>query len=56
MKKIIEFIFHPFLLIGNSKILTKITSAFNSRKWPLYVLTSIITLLIVFFLYIFPNI
>ncbi len=51
-KKILTFIFEPLKAFANRNIAEKISSFFFKNKWMIYVLSAIITLLILTITYI----
>ncbi|CCV63683.1 hypothetical protein BN85401060 [Alteracholeplasma palmae J233] len=55
MKMILSLIFHPFQFIGRSNLFTKITEFFNKKEWAMYLLTTLLTIVALFFIFIFPN-
>lgn len=51
MKKLIEFIFEPIKAFASRNISEKISNFFNRRSFYVYVATTIVTLVIIYFKY-----
>lgn len=52
LKKILTLIFEPLKALSNRNIAEKTSSYFNKNKWMIYVVSFLITLLVLFITYI----
>lgn len=52
LKKILTLIFEPLKALSNRNIAEKTSSYFNKNKWMIYVVSFLITLLVLFVTYI----
>lgn len=55
MKKILDFILQPFNYLSGKQGAEKISVFISKNKYLVYVISFVITLAIIFFMYIFPN-
>ncbi len=54
MRKIIDLILQPIQAIGKHSVSDRVINFFGKRPYLIYVLAFIVTLLYIFFKYIFP--
>lgn len=55
MKKILEIILQPIQSIGKLAVSDKLIAFFDKRRYMIYLIAGLVTLVIVFFVYIYPN-
>ena len=55
LKTIIGILTEPFKYLNNKNLGEKVTTFFNAHKFMYYLLATIITLVILFFIFVFPN-
>lgn len=51
LKKILTFIFEPLKTLSNRNIAEKTSSYFNKNKWMIYVVSFLITFIVLFVTY-----